>query len=63
MYNIPIEFGVPMKLVRLIKMCLTEAYSRVRVDKHLSDFSYWEWFETRRCFVTIAIRLCFRVCH
>jgi hypothetical protein len=26
-----------MKLVRLIKMCLTETYSRVRVGKHLSD--------------------------
>ena len=33
-----IEFGIPMKLVSLIKMCLNEAYSRVRVGKHLSDF-------------------------
>jgi preprotein translocase subunit YajC len=31
------EFGVPKKLVRLIKMCLTETYSRVRVGKNLSD--------------------------
>src|SRR5215469_15578817 len=37
MYNILIEFGVPKKLVRLIKMCLTETYSRVRVGKSLSD--------------------------
>jgi hypothetical protein len=37
MYNILIEFGIPMKLVRLIKMCLNETYSRVRVGKHLSD--------------------------
>jgi len=29
LYNILIEFGVPQKLVRLIKMCLTETYSRV----------------------------------
>ena len=28
---------IPMKLVRLIKMCLTETYSRVQVDKNLSD--------------------------
>jgi len=35
--NILIEFGVPKKLVRLIKMCLTETYSRVRVGKNLSD--------------------------
>jgi len=33
--NILIEFGIPMKLVRLIKVCLTETYSRVRVGKHL----------------------------
>jgi hypothetical protein len=35
LYNILIEFGIPMKLVRLIKMCLNETYSRVRVGKHL----------------------------
>jgi hypothetical protein len=29
LYNILIEFGVPMKLVRLIKMCLNETYSKV----------------------------------
>ena len=27
LYNILIEFGIPKKLVRLIKMCLTETYS------------------------------------
>jgi len=37
LYNIFFEFGIPMKLVRPIKMCLTEIYSRVRVDKNLSD--------------------------
>jgi hypothetical protein len=37
MYNILIEFAVPMKLVRLIKMCLNETYSKVRIGKHLSD--------------------------
>ena len=37
MYNILSEFGVPQKLVRLIKICLTERYSRVRVGKNLSD--------------------------
>jgi len=35
--NILIEFGVPKKMVRLIKMCLTETYSRGRVGKNLSD--------------------------
>ena len=37
MYNILIEFGIPMKLVRLLKMCLNETYSRFRVGKHLSN--------------------------
>ena len=37
LYNILIEFGVPMKLVMLIKMCLTETCSRVWVGKNLSD--------------------------
>jgi hypothetical protein len=36
LYNIFIEFGVPMKLVRLIRMCLNETYSKVRIGKHLS---------------------------
>jgi hypothetical protein len=37
LYNILIEFGIPKKLLRLIKMCLTETCSRVRVGKNLSD--------------------------
>ena len=38
LYNILIELGgIPKKLVKLIKMCLTETYSRVRVGKNLSD--------------------------
>jgi hypothetical protein len=37
LYNIFIEFGISIKPVRLMKMCLSEIYSRVQVDKHLSD--------------------------
>jgi len=37
LYNILIGFGIPMKLVRITKMCLAELYSRVRVGKNLSD--------------------------
>jgi hypothetical protein len=37
LYNILIKFGVPMKLVRLIKMCLNEKYSKVRIGKYLSN--------------------------
>jgi hypothetical protein len=35
--DIFIVFGIPLKLVRLIKMCLKEPCSRVRVGKHLSE--------------------------
>ena len=37
LYNILMEFGIPKKLIRIIKMCLTETYRRVRVEKYLSD--------------------------
>ena len=37
MHNILIEFGIHMKLVRLIKMCLTGTCRRVRVGKNWSD--------------------------
>jgi hypothetical protein len=37
LYSILIEFGIPVKLVRLIKMCLNETYSKVLIGKHLSD--------------------------
>ena len=37
LFNTLTEFAIPMKLVKLIKMCLNEPYSRVRVGKHLSD--------------------------
>ena len=36
-YNILIEFVMPMTLVRLIKMCLTETYSGVWIGKNPSD--------------------------
>jgi hypothetical protein len=37
LYNILLEFGTPKKLVRLIKMCLNETYSKAHVGKLLSD--------------------------
>jgi len=37
LYSILTEFGIPMKLVRLIKMHLNETYSKVCMIKHLSD--------------------------
>jgi hypothetical protein len=37
LYNILIEFSIPLELLRWIKMCLTETYIRLQVGKHLSD--------------------------
>jgi hypothetical protein len=39
LYNTLTEFGIPMKLVRLIKMCLNETYSKASIGNHLSDSS------------------------
>jgi hypothetical protein len=36
-YSILLEFGIPKKLVRLIKMCLNETCSKIRICKLLSD--------------------------
>jgi len=37
LHKILIEFGIPRKLVRLIKINLAETYSRVQVGKNVSD--------------------------
>jgi len=48
-----------MKLVRLIKMCLIETYSRVWVDKHLSDI-----FPIKNGLnIEMLYCHCFRVCQ
>jgi hypothetical protein len=31
-HNILIEFSIPIKLAEIIKMCLNETYSKVRID-------------------------------
>jgi hypothetical protein len=37
LHNILVEFGMPMKPIRLIKMSLNEINSKARIGKHLSD--------------------------
>jgi hypothetical protein len=37
LYHIIIEFGIPIKLVRLIITCLNETYNRIQVGKYLFD--------------------------
>jgi hypothetical protein len=36
-YSILTEFGIPRKLVGLLKKCLNKTYSRVHIGKSLSD--------------------------
>jgi hypothetical protein len=60
LHNILIEFGIHRKLVRLIKMCLMETYSRVWVGKNLSDESKFysgrslEQTEVRECLLSFS---------
>jgi hypothetical protein len=63
LYNILIEFGTPRKLAGLIKMCLNETYSRVRIDKNLSDKLTVSNGLKMGCFITIASQLCFGICQ
>ena len=59
--SILIEFGIPMKLARLIKMWLHETCSRVRVGKYLSDmFPLRNGLKKRRIFIFIAFQLCLK---
>jgi hypothetical protein len=37
LYSILIEYGEPVKLFRLIKMCLDETYNEVHTGKYFSD--------------------------
>jgi hypothetical protein len=37
LYSLLTEFGIPMKLIRLIRMYLNETCSKVHLGKHLSD--------------------------
>jgi hypothetical protein len=64
LYNILIQFGIPLKLIRFIKMCLNETYSRVRVGKHLSDrFPIKNCLKHGDAFITMAFQLCISICH
>jgi hypothetical protein len=64
LYNILIEFGVHMELVRLIKMCLNERYSKVRMGKYLSDnFPIQNGLKQGDDLSPLLFQLCFRICY
>ena len=58
LYNILIGFGIPMKLVRLIKMCLAETCSRVQVSNRLSDMKIALFWIITQQVVVISYRCC-----
>jgi hypothetical protein len=37
LYSIPTESGIPMKLVKLITMCLNKTFTKVCIGKNLPD--------------------------
>ena len=58
LYNILIETGIPMNLVRLIILCLNLTCIGVRVGKHLSDlFPIKKGLKKRRWFIVITLQL------
>jgi hypothetical protein len=61
LYNILTEFEVPVKLVRLIKMCLNETLSKVHICKHSSVTFRIQ--KARGCFNAFAFQFCFRIRH
>jgi hypothetical protein len=63
LYHIAIEFGVPMKLVRLIKMCLNKMCSKVCIGKHLSDtFSIQNVPKQGDALSPLLYNFAFRIC-
>jgi hypothetical protein len=62
LYNILIDFSIPLKLVWLTEMSVNGNQNEVRISKHLFDTLpiHIGWKE-RRCFIATAFQLCFRI--
>jgi hypothetical protein len=63
LYNILIVRSTHNTSLADYKIRLNETQSKVRTGKHLSDTFPIQNGLTRRCFVTIAFKLCFTICH
>jgi hypothetical protein len=64
LYNILIEFGIPLKLVRLMKMCLNETCCRFQLGEHLSDmFPIRKDLKQGDDVSPLLFQFCCRLCH
>jgi hypothetical protein len=61
LYCVLREFGVPVKQIRLIKICLNETCFKVHVGKHLFDMFPIQNGIKKRCSVAITSQLCCRL--
>jgi hypothetical protein len=51
-----------MELIRLIKMCLNEVYSKVHIGKHLSrNFPIKKLSRMSGCFIATSFKLYIRI--
>jgi hypothetical protein len=64
LYSILVESWVPMKPVRLRKICLNEMYSKVHIGKYLSDkIPIHNGLKQGDSLSPLLFQLCFRICH
>jgi hypothetical protein len=62
LYNILLEFRIPKQLVRRIKMCLNETYSKVHIG-NFDKFPIQNGLKQGDALIAIAFEFCFRICH
>jgi hypothetical protein len=64
LYNILIKFGIPGKLVGLIKKCLNETCNTGPIGRNLSDtFPLQDGLKQGDDLSPFAFQLCFEICH
>jgi len=63
LFDILTGLGIPMKLVRLIKLCLNETFSRVRAGKNLSDMFLVQNGSRRDDLSPLLFHRAVRVCY
>jgi hypothetical protein len=61
--SILIKFGIPIKLIMLIKMCLNEICSKVCIGEYLSDALPFQNGLTQGCLIATEFQVCLKICH